>query len=1274
MFKKYNKNFPSIPSTPKALTRTLPVLPPPPGQPPPPLKAVPGIGLAKPVTPANAPPLPPKNFAAPPSTYQVQGTSNNFTAPAQNSSAEAFDLLSGIKNESPEVVALSNFVPCYDDAGIINSTGEFLQSKQDSILVSTTSAINSILQSGDFDVIKTAADQNRKEIQKFCTDFSNDVTLLLSNLENVRSKFDFSANFSPVELEELKKKSVISLNSSIGMIPVQDVLQLNELSTVNNWTTTKRWMQSCVEFKDIIKNGTGTGLFSIGTPPALDDNEKNAFKITSPRNSKVAKFGFNTDQLVLPEVFNSDINLSENFVQLLSKFSPLFQNPKYKIFNQDINIDLSSAAANGIDDSIARISYLLCKEAKISYQLKPDSNIRKLLQNHYGYPTPAPFLLKAGNLNFWDYLFGISGSDITDISPSPIGAGNSLISLAQSKETTGGNNVEVLTFETRYVKDDFGTSRPNVVLTPGFYYYLESTITPTGTAQGFDTSRLDAYLTKLDIAFNMLQSLKDATFDSNVLPRLTPQQQGNGINLLDLNGDVPSVPTLSTAKDALQHPITLLRLIEQIVIRDGGLTPTDITNSILPLVTTSQGTALPADISPILISAALENPSLMNLLFMYQVGSINESLFYENAGNNQSYNVENNSSNQDEKAKKDPVYKEKIAEQIISVLFRKLEQKGGNSNQALVKITSEDIKNCLNPIESVATRYNINILKLIGNVLKAFVDIFSKSEGNFFVIPANTDSAKSLYSGIQKTTFLVSLFYLCCLMVHAANPERLVSREGTITAADFYVFQKLDLTVGSFSTIFGNVSRYAYDDEMVSAENLIASEVNKIENIRARFASFTYILQKNMLNFKQSLQNGKFSSFFNNANAIIQDPALTRLLSSQEQLSLIRNKLLYVATRTSETYNSVAKQIVPYFTNLQNNKDVDLFLPIEDVNFVSWNFFLKSYLNKPEFRQAEGFNKKILSVGIPQKMYKNLNLTKTSTQDLKSAIPSGIISVNLYRIDGLRPDLVHKPLKFLFDLNKYPTRTLNYFFNAALNARLGSGVVDQTSRLDNAEFISYLPFFNLQNFNGTSDLRAEDIIYEQQNQTDEEVIDPRYSMLTREQRTTLLDNHIRSFFMEQYLSFISDVSFDEHKYGNYSTIRSYINSSFQEFISGVGGNISNFKSPERVDAVFSKNSFLSDVNEIKRSFITPKKFDRVFHVIFDPDDFQIEKLPKMKSNEELQAYQQTLRAYQAQGFLGDINQDIILRPKAGPADVSFDSYYIEVEAHDSVEDSSQYGM
>jgi len=1196
-------------------------------------------------------------------------------------SAAPFEIFTGIINDSPEIISLANFIPVYDDAGNLNKAGQVFQAKQDSLLVSAESSINSVINSNISSDLIDFAINNRNLIKTFCLQHGQEIDQLLKRFDTIKKKLDCRFPLDEQDLISIgifpSNKNILSQDNSqldSSLATIEEILFESNSDVITKWTPTKAWIQVILEIKEFFRNGMPRMLSDVTAPVIKStDQYKSPYNIVSPQSSYIKKFNFNNLKYLFPEIneftqFETDI-----FEQNVDRIKFLFDlKGSFGIFNKSV-----LSETDDIGESISRLSHLICKEYIFSTKLNPN------VLTDYGYTFD---ITGKGNTEIWDYLFGRNGEDITDIAVNPLGAGKSLISICQAIEPDG---TEVLSFENKYIKDNIGTKRPDAIITPGTYYYVESAINTTG--ENFDTTRLDSFVGRIKSSLDMIGMLKnDLLFKNDVIPyssvsqKVTKKSESSG-KIIENSSSKEKVKSLSSSKirkigdqstyqkarlsitgpnkssekstdskDVLSNPVLLLREIEKKVFGNSGL----LSRNPGPRLWTDKNffTAQVTDVSPLLISAALEDQKLMSLLFLYVVSEMSSI---------RSTEISNiNSELQPPAEITGPEYKSFIALEIV----KRMSEVYGNSNSPFAKfralslqqkkISSASIYESLINQNTSLREIIHNIVKLILEYAKYFEDVENSSSNfeKFFL--SNTDNnllptrvnqsvrrpqnsnKRTSYSGVQKTTYFAAIFELCCLMVHAANPERFTSKESTTSGFEDYIVtlvsnpvfndaeevKKIKKTEGNEKTV-----PLLFDSIMVKCENSLVNYDKTMLKQVNRLHGFIFSLYKELESYSSNLKDkfSKYSMFIGTLNSIIQDPALVRLSMSEEQLLLTRSKLLDVSTRADLSYDSEIKRSIPYFLNLKDDQRVDSLLPIEDAHLISWNLLLKDYLKSNEFRDSEGFNKKIISVGIPQGLHR---LLQSDASNLSGPIRKNkLIKVHLYKTDNLKPDVIYKPLTYIFDLDRFSTRVLKNYIDSGL------------SILENSSFnLTKIPilkaFIDLDKSSNNSFS-----IFNDQKKSFED-----YAFLNQTEKNDLMMNHSKSLLMEEYLNYFAGSPFDEQRYFRYDALKKIIDSEFSKFVNqNSNASVDSFESPS-IESFFTGETFLSDIESFKKSLITPKKFDRVFHIIFDPDDFYIDK--DLTEKEIL---------FGKYGL--DADMENFGAAKIG--EVSFDTYHVAVEAY-----------
>jgi hypothetical protein len=1192
-----------------------------------------------------------------------------------NGNTEQFNALTGIDVDKPEIIALTEFLPCYSEDLKLNRTGQFFQAKQDALLVSCVDSLSNVFESinkqKDIEntsqtTIAKSLESNRSSLYEFCETIENNINSFMAGVEDTKRSFYFKNNFSyliPFTINVPYDLRKVSSLDEMTNVP-QDVWK--------NWTTTKTWLQMCLEFKEALKNGTSSNdsLFVINPLDGVSvNNSINAYSLNEPSNRK-NKLGFNENQIQTLSVFNATLDVSNEdlFNSLKIQLKKLFSTREYSVLNVPMR-ELVGDDTTEKSKSIARLSYLITRELNYSSELRKLSLSNSPVVVNFNYPTEN--LNKENNIIFWNFVAGKTGKDITEIPKNPDSL-NSLTALAQRVETLANKTYEILTFEKTYINDDIsssdGTSR-NAVLTPGLTYYIDGALTsenffsPTSAKSLRENVRTS--LDSLKDIFSSYDGNSQFLFDNFINARVKndiiytkPPQSISyysnaslmSLSLIKQNQLEETLETLVTDEQLatdnnassqlelsykninkiIRNPLHLIRFLENQLLTADFLPrfnqPADIKNL--------------KDISHLIISFALKNldksyndNNLLSLIYMYVLIRTDALL-----KNNQGVSTNNNKLNH---------VTDKIKNYFIDYF---------SNNKGTLSFPIE-----VDYVLSPDTPGNLTSLNKIAKILASIAKEFNKVDPDNFedsitINPFKTgvDISKSFYSGVQKESVMVLIFFLCCLMINEVNfqsIDNLIFSNGNhffsvikdrepIEKKEYFNNEDTVTVVGG-----REFNLYRYDDIILEAEGRLSKEIVSLKRMSAWFVCYLTMFEKKLTNFINQLENteGFFSNVWAPISFIINDDAVATKMLNVEQLNLIKSKLAYMKTRLSSKYDSGLKNLTPYFVSLKNKDQQALnsMLPLEDLHIASWNFLLKEYLKKQEFLSNRANNLKILSVGIPQKLYQKLQKPTNATTLKDSIGTQNIVSINVYLVDHLRPTLIHKPKKFIFDLSKFPIRILNYYLD-------GIGALQKIKSdregLESLELINYLPFFNLQNFQNISEIKAEDAADLMDSNNNE--FSKYFKVLNEEQIRQLRDNHMNSLFFEEYLKFTSGVSLDEHSFYNFEKMAKAFDPSMLEIPAVTDGSIEYFK-----------NTIFVGTDEIKRSLIIPKKFDRVFHVSFDPEDFEIDEV-----NTKTFDGVNVINYYVNQGTIVKISETEGYKRAITPnSDVEFNSYYVELE-------------
>lgn len=248
---------------------------------------------------------------------------------------------------------------------------------------------------------------------------------------------------------------------------------------------------------------------------------------------------------------------------------------------------------------------------------------------------------------------------------------------------------------------------------------------------------------------------------------------------------------------------------------------------------------------------------------------------------------------------------------------------------------------------------------------------------------------------------------------------------------------------------------------------------------------------------------------------------------------------------------------------------------------------------------------KLLAVGIPngfsEKLIDRVAKVNVNSENFKD-LESDVINISIYKKSNLNDDIVYHPQQFTFDLSLFPKEINNL-------------KIDPKANFDKLlPKLSLLDFSKLGNFNGT-DIDLSKILS-----------DDKYSFMNSEQRKEMFKNHIVSYLLQTYIYLLGGLSFSEETFPVKSykqlkptflpaevetIIRDYYQLSVGTAYPADRPISQVLLDPQISDDIkddiqlllFGSNYTRSEL--INEKVLTPKKFDRIFVVPVNIDDFVV---------------------------------------------------------------------
>jgi len=417
---------------------------------------------------------------------------------------QPYEQLTGISQERPEVVMLSHFLPLFDhdavgaspnfigliEAGGINSymtdAGKYLDAQINirNLRSFNTQSLITQLKARYANIAKQFNDREAA-FSSALSALNVDASFLLNLvriIESQKAQLDLRHDIyliDPTQVGSLNSTNFaqqqVSTNAQVGgsRAPTSNFAKFAQLlkpkydfvdvlvelgykqdTVAKVYASSKIWMQVLVELSYALKYHT---LQFLDIDPSSQRNDTNPSTILLPQANRFSL------ALSLPNLANLDELSNLQVAQAQDTLGTI--RPAYNLIYQNVLFKDEEAR-------IAALAHLLTSEYRYSQGLTNDST-RRILRDFYGFTVSD----QGGNSSLFDSIIGKFGNNITDF---PSQATNVLTSIAQQISGDTG----VLTFETKYVEGDTGTT------TPGGDYYFDQILQTDGTK--FNTTNIDA--------------------------------------------------------------------------------------------------------------------------------------------------------------------------------------------------------------------------------------------------------------------------------------------------------------------------------------------------------------------------------------------------------------------------------------------------------------------------------------------------------------------------------------------------------------------------------------------------------------------------------------------------------------------------------------------------------------------------------------------------------------------------------------------------------------
>lgn len=1120
-----------------------------------------GLGsLLTPIAAKIAPFIGLSNLAIVPTLGLVKDLRNKNAAQESSINKEPLENLTGLSSKRPEIVSVFQYKPLYDNALSKTITSTYIDS-QFSVIGLRDAAFRKLVKDlktneDSNDVLQEQKDAYQQHINKVSGHVD---TLYNATVEVERSK-SFALNlrktdnyYSLRSLYNTLYSDVFSTSPEGFFDRTGDRLSLIDAlkrfgvdpSTLQNATSTKLYLQ-LIEL---------TRAFLVGQEVA-------ATPIVAPEPTTITSYGTTDPHSKLSRInvlSIEELKTFEDYNEVLNAFQNILK-----------ECDNTIKESNPVD-KCSKAFEMIARELRYSKLLKTDQT-KSLLNRSYG------FVLNDGTKSNVNLFYSVLGPNTTKILQDTRINGERAANSITYNETDGK---AILTFEDDYLKKSSST------YTPGTAYYFDKALELTST--GYQNQYLSQLIGKTNTVYDPFANFVSRM---NILP-----DEGNK----NLEQDEAAATT---------SPLHILNTaISNFVDLDANR----------PINEVRQAS------TRALFDNAGEHYDLMAHLMIY--------FFYRTIFNQTSQSSD---------------FANKAIKNISDLLKRSVStERNANANSEQKSPTNSSLLS--KPAFEVQTRLAAPTSDRVLSIASAFLYNQEKTSLDEIEVELRTISV-----------FLSRILNQFLLMHRTMNANAIVGTTGTsyysatkdTTLMGLFFYGLLNFVNGFVGTKYSNASivdgkTYFYKQQSEPDVNAaIQKSQTKLKRSQdlsafgcANILSIMANLREKSSSAFNTLTDKKLESSLSEIQTIIGDQDLLKVAVTIPQLTLTKcavddlKSFLSVANIDKVEELSSARDTADEFDDLKALDDAFSSDKTQKV--------LDTLGKVGAFAGDKSFNSRLITVGLPSGFINNIkqstnveNITKQLQMDNKEL---DVFRMNIYKTDSEYPDLVFKPITKLFEFSRFVPRNENYY----LVDKIKSNTID--------ELIRIIP---------TRNYSVYQFGYDQQYYDESFLSNDSYSFLSNAEKKEMISNHVVSHLLENYLKLVTGMRINELEFyiqdpdetASPAPIISTqlaidtINKSFglvlAKTLSGLTESKSvlnkvkiaplntnnQLKSPltqkiqlisarasqkfvskaQVVEKTKIRKTFYNDTLQESKRLLSPRTFDRVFHMFIDSDDFEID--------------------------------------------------------------------
>lgn len=474
---------------------------------------------------------------------------------------------------------------------------------------------------------------------------------------------------------------------------------------------------------------------------------------------------------------------------------------------------------------------------------------------------------------------------------------------------------------------------------------------------------------------------------------------------------------------------------------------------------------------------------------------------------------------------------------------------------------------------------------------------------------------KSIYSGVTDGGILMLVFDVIVTLFEKYSTQQIdFSTTHQTTTLDMFVNIVSHDVISTFDETTINAKFDIEQNQIISSYTAL---VGTLQSLQIQIQSFI-----DFLKLKSTTNN--ITTLTTIIPQIKSDPTFIKTLFLEQQMQINITTILDLLYRVNNRHTN---------SGVSSKTDINV---ISLLNDSSIDEITRSYFNT--LFASDTFvsdnNRNILTFGLPigfvetiQQQTNILSQTKISNKQ------NDIIKINVYKEDLQHVDILFKPLTFLFELSRFPVRNSDFFVKLPNNATSKDVILSFPTRdilqntNTNNDVIYYGQLTSQINklFNNSSvNSKATQQLAMSTNE---------YSFLTADEKQEILINHVVSYMLELYIKATTDLNVGDYNFAiNANELRTTINNdlvqslvkqklqaiiapsmtSQQTSIEFLLAKMSSTQLNQvlselnKINKLCNTPSTLTDNNDLTLSMFTPKQFDRVFSVLIDSNDFEID--------------------------------------------------------------------